>query len=189
MYSVVYTGRGAAPGPRRSRRRRSGGLEACRRTAVFVLTIFVLAVPGSQFRERKTQNRVQDLWGPPTLYQDLSRLSIEASGIFSRKTAGVPWQGSVSACLAWGDLFVDSMFKQVPKRLGPRWSWRRHRFFFSPPPPASLINYFCRTVVPRVRQRSQPGLGEGRRGPPGSHAGRKARGEERKLKGVPGNRL
>ena len=36
---------------------------------------------------------------------------------------GVPWQGSASACLAWGDLFVSSMFKQVLKRLS---SLRRH---------------------------------------------------------------
>ena len=30
---------------------------------------------------------------------------------------GVPWRGSVSAGLAWGDLFVNNMFKQVLKRL------------------------------------------------------------------------
>ena len=31
--------------------------------------------------------------------------------------AGVPWRGSVSACLAWGDVFVENMFIQVMKRL------------------------------------------------------------------------
>ena len=35
---------------------------------------------------------------------------------------GVPWWGSVSACLAWGDLLLNDMFKRVLKRL----SFLRH---------------------------------------------------------------
>ena len=36
---------------------------------------------------------------------------------------GVPWLGSVSACFAWGDVFVKIIFKHVLKSLSPL----RHR--------------------------------------------------------------
>ena len=37
-----------------------------------------------------------------------------------RAIVGVPWRGSVSACLAWGDLLVKNIvYKQVLKRLSP----------------------------------------------------------------------
>ena len=45
------------------------------------------------------------------------------SGSWKCAIAGVAWRGSVSACLAWGDLLVKNMFKQVLERL----SLLRHR--------------------------------------------------------------
>ena len=39
------------------------------------------------------------------------------SGGWKCAIVGVPWRRSVSACLAWGDLFVKHMLKQVLKRL------------------------------------------------------------------------
>ena len=39
------------------------------------------------------------------------------SGGWKCAIVGVPWRGSVSACLAWGDLFVKHMFEKVLKRL------------------------------------------------------------------------
>ena len=41
----------------------------------------------------------------------------EGSGGWKCAIVGVPLRGSVSACLAWGDLFVNDMFKKVLKRL------------------------------------------------------------------------
>ena len=43
--------------------------------------------------------------------------ALELSGGWECAIVGVPWRGSVSACLAWGDLFVKHMFEQVLKRL------------------------------------------------------------------------
>ena len=39
------------------------------------------------------------------------------SGSWKCAIVSVPWRGSVSACLAWGDLVVKNMFEQVLKRL------------------------------------------------------------------------
>ena len=39
------------------------------------------------------------------------------SGGWKCALVGVPWRGSVSACLAWGDLFVNNVFMKVLKRL------------------------------------------------------------------------
>ena len=45
------------------------------------------------------------------------------SGGWKCAIVGVPWRGSVSAFLAWGYMFVETMFIKVPKRL----SLLRHR--------------------------------------------------------------
>ena len=48
--------------------------------------------------------------------ENKSRLRFELvnnhSGGWKFAIVGVPWRGSVSACLAWGDLFVTSMFER-----------------------------------------------------------------------------
>ena len=43
------------------------------------------------------------------------RTPLEDMDMGGRPIVGVPWQGSVSACLAWGDLFVKHTFVKAPK--------------------------------------------------------------------------
>ena len=38
------------------------------------------------------------------------------SGGWKFDIVGVPWRGSVSACVAWGDVFVKHIFSEVLKR-------------------------------------------------------------------------
>ena len=44
-------------------------------------------------------------------------LGFPESGGWKCAIVGVPWRGSVSACLAWGDLLVNNMCRKVLKRL------------------------------------------------------------------------
>ena len=78
IYIYIYFLEGATSANRlaASRDHRDSCPKILRRsTAISVLTMFVLQIPGSRFQTSESQKRIQDLQGPPTNLRGVQTLN------------------------------------------------------------------------------------------------------------------